>query len=92
MLNFVVYNLNGLVVDFGLFSYFQVCKLMFLLEDLIFERPDDAEVTNFLKVSFCTVLETSSKGSKSSLQHCIKFFADMVTKKKIKHEILESAW
>ncbi len=80
------------MVGFGLFTYVQVCKLMFHLEDLIRERPDDAEVTNFLKVTFCTVLEASTLGNKSSLHHCISFFADMVMKKKITSDSFQKAW
>ena len=66
----------------------EVCKLMFLLEELMFEKPDDAEVINFVKVTFCTVIDACASGNVSALNHSISFFDDMVSEKKIKQEIL----
>lgn len=64
---------------------------MFLLEDLIYEKPHDSEVVNFIKVSMFTLIDFKSQ-SKSRLQHCVFFFGDMVNEKKISSSQLNQPW
>ncbi|XP_052119697.1 uncharacterized protein LOC113203417 [Frankliniella occidentalis] len=70
----------------------EVCKLMLLLGDLIYEKPEEEEIMNFIKVTLFTVLEATKCENRSRLQHCVSFFADSINSKKISVRNLHQPW
>lgn len=82
--------MNGLLLlKDNLLLKMEVCKLMFLLENLTCEKPDEAELLSCVKVTICTITETSCQGDQTQLEQCILFFEEMVDCRKITTAMLD---